>query len=273
MITANGKNIIKRFHARQIGQIGGSLAFGVGSTAPTVNDTRLGYEVLRVPIQSVNVDPASDRIVFRVELQPRQIKTIYEVGLWSGQFVGLEGLRISNGEGLPVTWNNGTVTNQNARAYSNTIQINYVANGTTNADLSGFAVDASQFTDIDSLVVGYYATVNLSSVRVRLGTDSSNYYEFVLPAPIANSYNVARVTRSAATKVGSPAWNNLTYMAVRPSATGAGSGSIFFDGMRFEPNNMAEANLLVARSVLSTPHSPDVDIVSDVEYSLRINIT
>lgn len=271
MITSNGKAQLKRFYARQVGDIADSLGFGVGATAASLGDVRLGYEVVRVPILSINVDPGSDRIVFRAQVQPGQIKTIYEIGLWASGLSSPEATNLSLLDG-PSVWTNGTLSSSNARISTSALQVNYVANGTTNAEVSGFLVDLSRYSDADAMVVAYHATTNLSSVRVRLGTDATNYYEWLLPAPVANGYNIARVSRSAATKTGTPDWAAVTYAAIRPSATAGGSGSIFLDGIRFESNSLSVSNLLVARSVI-TPSTIDPDVTSDVEYSVRITTT
>lgn len=272
MITSNGKLQIKRYLAGQASSIASYLALGTGATAATVNDTRLGFEVVRTPILSISVDPNSDRVVFRANITPGQLNTAYEIGLWgSAPTDGGRALGVI-GANLPVVWTNGTMTSTNARANTTALKVDYVANGTTNAELTGFFEDLSRFRDIDSLVVAYHATTNLSSVRVRLGADSANYFEFILPAPVANSYNIARLARSAATKTGSPDWSAIRYMAVRPSATAGGGGSIFLDGVRFESNALDNGNLLVARTVLATPTVMDADIASDIEYAIMVNI-
>lgn len=271
MITANGKTVIKRFHAGQFGEIGTALAVGISAAAATVNDARLNFEVVRLPIASVSVDPDADRIVFRAILAPGLIKTIYEVGLWHG--ANIESGRVLNLSDVTNTWANGTLSNANGRANTDTVQVDYVANGTTNAELAGFWEDLSTFGGSDSLVVGYYATTNLSSFRIRLGSDSSNYFEFLMPAPNASAYNIARLNLSAATVVGSPSWGAINYLALRPSATAAGTGSIFFDTIRFERNPIGEGDLLVARSSLATPYSVNQTTDNDIEYSLRIGIS
>lgn len=272
MITSNGKLQIKRFLAGQASSIASYIALGTGATAATVNDTRLGFEVVRTPILSISVDPNSDKVVFRTSLNPGVINTAYEIGLW-GSAPTDEGRALSVvGSNLPVVWTNGTLTNTNARANAMALKVDYVANGTTNAELTGFYEDLSRFRDIDSLVVAYYATTNLSSVRVRLGLDATNYFEYVLPAPVANSYNIARLVRSAATKTGTPDWSAIRYMALRPSATAAGAGSVFLDGVRIESNALDNGNLLVARTVLATPTVMDADISSDIEYALNVSV-
>lgn len=271
MITSNGKQVFKRFLAGQASQIAGSLSVGAGATAATVNDSRLAYEAERINISSVSVDPDSDKIVFRAILPPGRIKTIYEIGLWANP------ISLASGRNLALfntstPWTNATITNANGRLSQNTMQISYVANGTTNAELTGANEELSIFSSADSIVVGYHVTVNLSSVRVRLGRDSSNYFEFLLPAATANSYNVARLALSAATVVGTPSWGAISYIAVRPSATAAGGGNLFLDGIRVEQNSINENNLLVARTVLTTPYVVNQTIDNDIEYSLAVAI-
>lgn len=273
MITNGGRTIIKRFFARQVGQIAGSLALGVGTQAVTVNDNRLQFEVIRVPVTSINADIDNNRLVFKASLLPGLINTIYEVGMYSSALSTAAVRNLNIIGNTPTSWTNGTLDTANARASSQALKIDYVANGTTNAELTGLSEDLSQFQDIDSFVAAYYAGANLSSVSIRLGTDSSNYFAFSLAAPVANSYNISRVNKSTATKVGSPDWSNITYVAVRPSATAGGAGSIWFDGVRFESNPLENSNLLVARSVLATPKVADTTINTDIEYSLGINIT
>lgn len=273
MITANGKLQIKRYLARQVGEIASFLALGTGSQAANVNDSRLSFEVARVPVQSISVDPNSDKVVFRSTFAPGAINMVHEIGLWAPSPIDTSRFLNVLSATSPVLWTNGTLTSTNARANTDALKIDYVANGTTNSELTGIMDDLSAFQDTDSLVVAYHATTNLSSVRVRMGTDSTNYYEFVLPAPVANSYNVARVVRSAATRTGNPDWSAIRYIAVRPSATAAGAGSIFLDGIKMEANSLGSTNLLVARTVLVTPTALSADISSDVEYSIGVTIT
>lgn len=272
MITSNGKTVIKRFHAGQIGQIAEVLALGVSLSAATVNDTRLNFEAVRLPIASISVDPDADRIVFRATASPGILKTAYEVGLWSSA-AGPDPGRMLSLSDVTNPWVNGTLSNANGRVNSNTVQVDYVANGTTNAELTGFFEDLSSFGGTDSLVVGYHATTNLSSTRIRFGSDSSNYFEFVLPAPTINAYNIARLNLSAATAVGSPNWGAINYLAVRPSATAAGTGSVFLDAIRFEANSITGNSLLVARSTLATPYILSTTADNDIEYSLKIGIS
>lgn len=271
MITNGGKTTIKRFFARQVGQIAGSLALGVGAQAATLSDTKLHFEVVRVPITSVSADMDNNRLVFKTQIAPGLINTAYEIGIFSSA-VESSNFKALSLFGAGSTWVNGTLDATNARAGSTALKIDYVANGTTNAEFTGVAEDLSSFRDNDSFAVAFHAGANLSSVRVRMGTNSSNYYEYVIASPTAG-YNIYRANRSTATITGTPSWDNISYIAVRPSATAGGAGSIWFEGIRFEDNALDSTSLLVARSVLATPKVIDPDINTDIEYSLGINIT
>lgn len=272
MITANGKLQLRRVLARQATELANYISIGTGTQAATVNDVRLAFEVSRIPVMSISADPTSDRIVFRGNLPAKSINTVYEVGLWSSS--ATDNGRDFNvlGGSSPISWINGTLTNVNARAHANSLKIDYVTSGTTNAELTGIYEDLSIYRDSDSFAVAYHATTNLSAVKVRLGSDSTNYYEFTLPAPVTNSYNIARLARSAATKTGSPNWAAITYIAVRPTGTSGGAGSIYLDGIRMESNALDGSSVLVARTVLATPTVMSVDIDIDLEYSVKVDI-
>jgi hypothetical protein len=270
VITNNGKNAIKRYFSGQLPQIGGSIALGVGVDPAALTDVSLDYEVIRIPITSINADLSNDRVVFMGSVVPGSIKTIYEVGLYSSQIANLDYSSLDLFNQNNLAWTNGTLVTANSRANPLALKIDYVANGTTNAELVGVNYDLSRFKDIDNIIIGFYVSANLSSFRVRMGTDASNYYEFV-NSTVSNGYNVKTLSRSAATKVGNPDWSNITYIAARPSATAAGPGSVYFDGVRIETNIINSDNILVSRTLLTTPIVVDVDVPSDVEYSLELS--
>lgn len=268
MITTAGKTTIKRFLAGQVSRFGGSLALGVGTTAAVLGDIALNYEVVRLPVASMNVDLDTDKIIFRADLPPGTLNTIYEIGLYSEDQILSSNVPLDLA-GL-ATWTNATLVTTNARVSPLTAKVDFVANGTTNAELIGFSQDWSGFVGTDQVAVAFQATSNLSTLRVRVGTDSANYYEFLFSSPIVG-YNIKRVPLSSATVTGSPDLSNLVYLAVRPSATAGGSGSVFVDSIQLEANPLSSTNLLVARTVLGTPYVTDPNISNDVEYSLGVS--
>lgn len=271
MITTSGKGVAKDLFSRQVSRLADSMALGVGTATEQLTDLRLDSEIVRVPITSVAPDPVADRVVFKASLPAGLIGTIYEVGLF------FEESSVDSGRNLGLadvtgSWTNATVVAGTGRANTQTVKIDFVTSGTTNAELSGVSEDLSAFANTDNVLLNFTTTANLSSLRVRLGTDSANYYEFLVSSP-TTGYNIRRINISAATKVGNPSWAAVTYLAIRPSASASGGGSVNFDNLRFEFAPAATGNILVARKILATPYVTDNEIQSEVEYSLGVNIT
>lgn len=267
MIVDSGRLNIKRFFSGEIADIAGSVGFGVLDTPVVAEDTRLAYEVVRTPVTSIHADTNTDRIVVKTSIAPGVINMIYEIGIFASS-TDVDISRFLSLDPDTESWTNATMTATNARATDQTVRVDVVASGTTNAELTTIVEDLSAFLGTDEIVVGFYATANVSSLRIRLGTDSANYYEFVAASP-ATGYNVVRFARSTAAVTGSPSWDNIVYLAVRPSATAAGSASVYIDGIRIE--QVRTDSLLVARTVPDTPIETDPDITTDVEYSLEIS--
>lgn len=266
MITDNGKNAIKRFFGGQINQIGGTLGFGVGTTPATPADGSLDYEVLRTSVVAVNGDVNNDRTVFKGRIEPGQIRYIYEVGLYESTQVATLSRAFNLFAPGGGVWTNGELDPTYARANVNALRVDFLANGTTNAEITGMNENLTEYTDSDQIVAGVYASPNLSSLRIRMGTDDANYFEFVI-TDLDVGYNVVRVARGTAAITGSPTWESIQYVAVRPSATADGNGYIHLDGLRIE---QLASGQLVARSVLEDPIEVDAEIASDVEYALRV---
>lgn len=271
MITNAGKDIVKKYFGGQVSRIGGAIALGVGTTAAALTDTELAYEVVRVPVSSINADLAGNRIVFKALVPAGSIGTTYEMGLYSDTNTSNKTKVLSLVSQARGIWANGTLTATNARADVKTVQIDVAANGTKNADISGLSQNLSNFVGSDAVVLAFQATANISSVRVRLGSDASNYYELLYNAPPVG-YNIMRANLSTATVTGSPSWAAINYLAIRPSASASGAGSIFFDSLTIEDNTTPIDNFLVVRNVLATPRVMDTSLATNVELSLGITV-
>lgn len=265
MITDLGKTVIVSFFGQQVGQIIDSIALGVGTTTETAADTRLAYEAVRVPVTSVQPDTDNQRAVYKAVLPIGSLYKVYEIGGYSGS--ALDESRIIDITSPLAVWTNAALNAANSRVHSSALKIDYTTSGTTNAEIIELNEDltATQGT----INLAFHPTANLSSLRVRLGSDSSNYYEFLVASPTNGSYNIHRLNVSSATVTGTPDWSAITYMAIRPSATGGGGGSIYFDSVRF--TQTVEDDQLVARKVLASPVTLDPNVDTEIEYSLEID--
>jgi hypothetical protein len=271
MITDLGKKTIKNYFGGQVPRIGGSIALGIGNAAESASNTALNYEVARAIVTSVNADLANDRIIFKATFLPTDIGTIYEIGLFSDVILNTRRRMLSITEFTRSVWNNASIVTNNARAGRKTVQVAVAAGGTKNAEIGNLSQNFSEYVGTDSLAVGFYATSTLSSLRIRLGANADNYYEFVFSP--TSGYNILRANLSSATVTGNPSWSDVNYLALRPSATSAGSASVYLDAMAIEDNTTDnQDNLLVIRNVLATPQPTDFSLNTDVELSLGVSV-
>lgn len=273
MITTVGKSVIKKFFGRQLNQIGTHLAFGVGNATAVLGDVTLNFEAFRIPVASTFFDSDSDRLIFKGSIPPGQIAKVYEIGLVYDLAAGDGSVSVPLFDTTGSVWTGGTIVTTNARVGSDNIKIDVAANGTIMASVDDLGADLSTFVSTDAVAASFTADANTSSVRVRLGSDSSNYVEFLYNSP-AVGYNTMRALISSGTTTGTPDLTAINYVAARVSAKASGDTSVYFDGLRFEDNGVddPESNLLVARFVPGSPVDIDNDLVSDVEYSLVITV-
>lgn len=269
MITDAGKTVVKRFFARQRTVAANVLAIGVGTTTVTGTDVKLAFEVYRTPIIGTFYDPDTDRVIFKAEIPAGQVATVYEIGLLYDPLVS-DISRLIRVNDIPGTWTGGALNSSNARVSAQTLKVDATTSSSTTASITGAAEDISAYVSTDSVAVAFFADANLSSVKLRLGADSSNYIEFTYSG-ISAGYNVKRVNVSAAVTTGTPDLTNLDYVAVVATATGGGATSLYLDGIRFEDNNISDPdnNILVSRLVSTL--AIDADLPNEVEYALEID--
>lgn len=268
MITNQGADAIVEFFGQQRANIVTHLALGVGNALPTVSDTELSFEVVRLPLISISADLVNRKIIYIAECPPGNIKTVYEVGAWTDD-ANDSGRMLSTTDATTASWSNATISTNNVRVGTQTVKVDYTGSGTTTAELLTLTDDFSAFDNDTTVAVAFYATANLSTLRVRLGTDALNYYQFVVDTPVNGSYNIKKFLKTDAEVVGAPDWSTINYMAIRPSATAGGPGSVYFDAIKFESSD----GILVSRSVLTTPLDIDPNITSRIEYALPVTVT
>jgi hypothetical protein len=269
MITTAGKTIIKQFFGGETGRIGGAIALGVGATAATLADSRLSFEATRAQVTAVSSDLANNRIVFKATIKPGLIGTIYEAGLYQA----VSGIDRSKALSLLSrnAWTNGTMVTTNARIGVNTVKVDAAASQTTTASVTNLSQNLAGFSGADTVAVAFFASANVSAVKLRLGNDASNYYQWNFATPAAG-YNIVRGTFTSATIVGAPNIASINYAAFVPTATAGGAASVYLDGVNVEDNTSVFDNFLVVRNVLTVPKVIDTSIPTDIELSLGITV-
>lgn len=271
MITTAGRQVILNYFGGLTGRIGGAIALGAGNALGSASNTKLDYEVARVQISSVTPDFANNRIVFKSSVNPGQISKISEIGLFQNQ-VSINRSKIMSLIGnARSTWTNATLTAGYGRVNTQTAMVTAAASSTTVGSTSGLWHDYSGFLSTDGIAMTAFIGANVASVKLRIGSDASNYFEFSFAYPAAG-YMVLRTNLANGKATGTPDWSAISYVAIVVTASSAGSGSVYFDSVSLEDNTSTVDNILVVRNVLTTPAVTDLSVATDIELSLGINV-
>lgn len=277
MITAQGRRFIKRYLAGQAGSIVGAISVGIGDTAATLNDARLQFEFARVPVAVTGYDFATDELVFKATLDENVVGEIREIGIWTAESNGAPGsqqsLIITSFDSADETWDIETFDATGVRIGVDMMKHTPAASATSASVLTGVDFDFENYSSQDTFVLAYNPeNANTDNVKIRFRTDSSNYYEFTITSPSAG-YKFHTFVKGSATTVGTPDWSNISEVEVRTTATGGGSASVKFDGLRIEDtDSVAPEYGLVARFVPTLPITKNEGIIQDIEYALPVTI-
>lgn len=278
MITTRGKTFIKRYLAGKGESAVGAMSVGIGNAAAAAGDERMQFEFARVPVTVTDFDFVNDQLVFKGTLDEEVGGTIYEVGLWSDEVnpsAGSQESRIlTTFDSASENWDVETFDTANTRIGVDSLKHTPAANTSVSSILSGITIDLSDFTSLDTFTLAYFVgNANVSGFRIRLRTDASNYYEYLVSTPTAG-YKFSNFTKGSATVVGTPDWANINEIEVRTGALASGSASIQYDGLRIEDvDSVAPEYGLIARFVPAAPIVKEEGIVQDFEYALPVSIT
>ena len=256
----------------------GAISIGIGDAAATINDTRLQFEFARVPVLITAYDFASDEIVFKGTLSEEVDGEIREVAVWTAETNGAAGSQeskiLTSFDSADETWDVATFETTIARIGPDSLKHTPAAGATSASVLTGINLDLGDYSSQDMFVLAYNVdNANTASIKIRLRTDSSNYYEFTINTP-TTGYKFAQFTKGSATVVGVPSWTDINEIEVRTTATGGGSASVEYDGLRVEDvDSVAPEYGLVARIVPVTPITKTEGIIQDIEFAIPVNIS
>lgn len=278
MITTKGKTFIKRYLAGQAGTMVGAISVGIGSSAATVSDERMQFEFARVKTTVIDYDFVNDRIVFKSTLDENVAGVIYEVGIWTAEVNAAAGNQdskiLTSFDSETEVWDVETMASQFNRIGPDSLRHSPAASAVSTSVLTGISLDLVDYSSVDSFILAYNnANANCASIKVRLRTDSANYYEYTVNTP-ATGYQFTSWNKGAATVVGAPSWADINEIAVVTTATSGGSAQVDYDGLRVEDTDtVAPEYGLVARFIPSVPVTKNEGIVQDIEYALPVSIT
>lgn len=273
MITTQGAMQFKRFLGGYTPNIARTIAFGIGDSPEAIEDTRLDFEVGRGAISLLGFNFETNMLIFKTTVDPNYAGTINEVGLYLNQNNVANSRMISTFDNLTETWDSGVWETVNARLGTTSLRIDAAAGSNAGATVGNLVFDLSANSGDDKIVLARTIGDNVSSYTVRFKTNVNSYFQFQESDPLAG-YDVVQFPKGEATIVGSPDWASISIIEVRVNAKAAGNASVWFDGLRVEPDiSMSTEYVLVARQVLETPFVKELGVVQDIEVAVPVNIT
>lgn len=281
MITSEGMNHIKRYLAGWTPSIALSMAFGVGTAAPTAGDKELQFEVGRSDIELVSYDFVQNKLVFKASLDEEFDATIHEVGLYSlesNMISGEYGSRmLASFDSETEEWfqgtNPATYVTTNTRIGEDSVSLTPAANGSTSVTQEDTVLDLSGYSAADQFSFAFYSdNTHTSSIRYRFKTDASNYYDFTITS-VPSGFSIVRRNKGTATVTGTPSWENITSMEVTVSSKATGTSAVNLEGIRIEDmDTISPDYVMVARVVLAVPFDKVSGRIQEVEFPLGVTI-
>jgi hypothetical protein len=200
VLTTEGKSIIRNYLAGNVGTWAGSISIGaMNSSAPSVNDTGLEFEITRVPV-TLSTVRGSD-IVLSADIGTEVSGRIFELGVYptvTNSFsAGFDDRIISN---FSETWLDGSGSVLASSNFDGTEEVPVARIGYRNLILNNLGlttsysvgIDLSGYSDLDSISMlykiastGANKTVRLTFYDDQLPTAGTKYYDFILSGSTA----------------------------------------------------------------------------------------
>jgi hypothetical protein len=263
ILTTEGKSLIRNYLAGNIGAWSGSIAIGaMNSTAPSVSDSGLEFEIIRVPVVLSTVK--GNNIILSADLDSTIAGRIFELGVYptvTNSFsAGFDDKIIANfsedwtddlGVSLTSSNFNGTEELPIARVgYRNLIV------GSSGIDtLYSIGLDLSGYSDLDSMSMLYKVTSTGSNRTLRL-----TFYDNQLPTPGTKYYDFTLSGSSAGYKTLSAQFglftetgdfnNNVSKVGISSSGNAA---PVELDAIKLDDSDETNPNFaLVSRALIGS---------------------
>lgn len=290
IITKFGKRFITNFLAGRVSFNEKTIALGVDDTAATSNDTRLGMEFYRMPVEFGSTDittvdgVSSYSVVYKSTLPQALAGTVYEIGLYPQNTISLNNFdsKFLASFDNQLDWYDSFQSNpdyipENSRIGENVLELNselgspkeYFTN-ITSTDFSGYSTN-------DTVRFAYYQNdVNLDSIKISLYSSSSEYYSATVEAAGSIGYHLSNDIPFSEflnnPNGANPNISDITKIGISVYPSSGQQTSIGADALRINDEDTFNPIYgLISRSVLEVPLSKIAGRQVDVEYRLDLN--
>lgn len=269
VITTNGKNTIVQYLAGAVTDWASAISVGAISTATSISDTNLYYEIARTPVTLKSyIYGTPNIIVVKGTIDSTVAANIYEIGVYpysTSQVFGKRDQLIIDDFSNIANWS-GTYTT-NAYAAQSPIS---PRSGLYNVNLtSGNAITNS------SLVLDFstYSTIDTVDLLVNVPSGSSGTLTLTFTDVNGLTSTISYPYSSTGYQVLSQVFPSSVFNLSTVSTVSLSSTSnITVDAMRVSVNaELSNSAALVSRSVLSTPIAKIAGTPLDIEYYVQLS--
>jgi len=289
VITKFGKRFLTNFIAGNVPTTNKDIALGIDSTAAVVGDTRLGFEFYRLPVLFGSTDIQTESgvttyfVVYKTTIPQDVVAQIYEVGLYPrnrSSINNFDSKFITDFDNV-LDWEtsaavNPLTTSSNYRIGGNLLRMSATASSSTEYKSSIQSLDLSGYSEADSIRLAYYREdANLSTIKVRLYSEASKYYEVTITPTAGTGYklssNISLSTLFSGATSPAPDVTNINQIGIIVTAGAGGTTTVGLDGLRINDEDTFDPVFgLISRSHLTTPISKVAGRQVDVEYRLDL---
>lgn len=291
ILTKFGKRYLTQYLAGQAATTIKDIAVGIGSSAPSANNTGLDFEFYRsqVNLSSVDIQTSPTTglstygVVYKTTLPVEIAGVISEIGLFPSITLGATDYAsksLSNFSDYQQ-WTNddgsysNSVTDPTPRIGSNHLSLSATALN-RNQYSANLEIDITGYSANDSLTVSYVQSdLNLDYLFVRMYSSSTDYYEIRYPADLAIGNKIKSLTLnnlySSGFESGTPDSSSIIKISVGIKAKSSGTANVLLDGIRINDEDSFRTDYgLISRSVLTSPITKSIGRQMDIEYRLGL---
>lgn len=289
IITKFGKRFFTNFIAGNVSDLEKDMAFGIGTTAASENDTRLEFEFYRTPVTlgATDIQTTSGTttysVIYKTTIPQDVAGSIKEVGIYPSTRSSINNFDSKFLADFydSLDWkdesnNNPQYATTGVRVGDNVLTMTSNSTAAREYTQSIAPIDFSGYSIYDSVKIAFYRNnVNLSSVKVRFYSSNNGYYEITFsPSASVGYYLSPDVLMSTvfAGAVNSPDKTAINKIGIIITPASGQSTSVGMDGLRINDEDTFDPAFgLISRSILATALSKSTGRAVDVEYKLDLD--
>lgn len=287
-ITKFGKRYFTGYLAGTVPASGKDMAFGIDSTASSENDTRLGFEFYRLPVDLSSIDiktaegSSSYAVIYKTSIPQDVSGKISEIGIYPSlrsSVVNYDSRFLSDFDNA-LDWQDPSGFNPsydllNAKIGDN--MLIFESDGTSSQEYTTqTSLDLSGYGLADTIRLAYYKNDNnLDYIKLKLYSANGAYFYYDITAESGTGYKISDDLLFSDvisnTSGGTPDKTNIVKIGFEIVPTATHSTSIAMDAFRINDEDTFDPIYgLLSRAALAVPLDKIVGRSVDVEYRLDI---